>query len=113
MNIIWIDQINIQNFKNPNDKFISSEKCDYMEKSSRLQYLFFMEMRFPKCIRIILKNTIIPLLTNTNNSRLNFSRQIMTILPILEYQNSQMDREWELSLLESFRLQVYHDRSND
>ncbi|QPG75192.1 hypothetical protein FOA43_002542 [Brettanomyces nanus] len=76
---------------------------------TRLQLLFFLEMRFAKSTRKLIKGFLIPLITNTSQSRLEFARQIIEFLPEYEYLNQVEDREWALTLLESFRLQIYHD----
>ena len=76
---------------------------------TRLQLLFFLERRFPKCTRKILRTLIVPVITSTPESRTEFGMQIAEILPTLENINQYYDREWHLSLLESFRLQIYHD----
>ena len=76
---------------------------------SRLQYLFYFESRFPKSMRKTIKKTILPIISNKTNSRFEFAKQIMTLLPTYEYHTTYWDREWRLSFLETFRLQVYHD----
>lgn len=78
-------------------------------KPTRLQLLFYLDMRMSKKTRKLLKSFIITSITDTAEARLNFAKQIMAMLPVLEYLNENRDREWTLTLLESFRLQVYHD----
>ncbi|VEU24246.1 DEKNAAC105338 [Brettanomyces naardenensis] len=87
-----------------------SKKKSFVE-FTRLQLLFFMEMRYPKSTRNLLKTFLIPIITNSFRYRMEFARQIVDVLPQLEHFNQLEDREWNLSLLDSFRLQVYHDPS--
>lgn len=81
----------------------------YAGKASRLQYLTFFELRFPKKTRNRLKDSIVSILTNTVDARFEFGRQVMELLPTYEFNNAFYDREWHLSILETFRLQIYHD----
>ncbi|KAG0681364.1 E3 ubiquitin-protein ligase ubr1 [Pichia californica] len=99
------DQLDTKINKSSNPK--SSIK--YLKNSSRLQYLTFFEMRFPKEMRKNIKKLIIPTISNTHKSRFEFAKQILTILPICELNTAFFDREYHLSILETFRLQVYHD----
>lgn len=105
---IDLNKLNFQEVLNSID--INNEPIDYQSSyGTRLQYLMFLELRFPKKLRKILKNTIISLVTSTTQNRFKYAEQIMTILPTLEYLNFKYDREYDLSLLGSYRLQVYHD----
>ncbi|TID30394.1 hypothetical protein CANINC_001028 [Pichia inconspicua] len=80
-----------------------------IEDISRLQYLTFFEMRFPKSIRKLIKKIILPSISNTTHTRWIFAKQILKYLPTFEFNTTYYDREWHLSFLETFRLQVYHD----
>lgn len=88
---------------------VTPTKVGTKKDFSRLQLLFFLERRFPKCTRKILKALVVPVITSTAEFRTQFGLQITEILPTLEHINQYYDREWHLSLLESFRLQIYHD----
>lgn len=76
---------------------------------TRLQYLVFFEMRLPKSIRKLIKKIILPSISNTTQTRWIFAKQILQYLPTFEFNTTFYDREWHLSFLETFRLQVYHD----
>ena len=92
------------------DDFLSpTNSLTYYKNASRLQYLIFFEMRYPKSMRKLIKKTIIPIITNTAETRSKFAKQVMSILTTCEYNAAKNDREWHLSILETFRLQVYHD----
>ncbi|GME92077.1 unnamed protein product [Ambrosiozyma monospora] len=79
------------------------------ERTTRLQLLFYMEMRFWKSLRQKIKSFLVPIFTSNLKSRSVFAEQILEILPVLEHMNSIDDREYALSLLEHFRLQIYYD----
>lgn len=91
------------------DSLSPTNSLTYYKNASRLQYLTFFEMRYPKSMRKLIKKTIIPIITNTADTRSKFAQQVMSILTTLEYNAAKNDREWRLSILETFRLQVYHD----
>lgn len=76
---------------------------------SRLQYLVFFEIRLSKATRKLIKKIILPLISNTTETRWIFAKQILQFLPTYEYNVAFNDREWHLSFIETFRLQVYHD----
>lgn len=99
---ISIEEIDPQ-FDDDDIEFFGIKNC------SRLQYLFFFEMRFPKSMRQIIKSSIIPTISNNSQSRFEFAKQVVRVLPTIEYNVAFHDREWRLSLVETFRLQVYHD----
>lgn len=88
---------------------LHSDEAVPLDGTTRIQLLFFLEMRFAKGVRKIIKSFLIPLATSTYDLRLEFAEQIIDILPQVEIIYASQDREWALSLLESFRLQVYHD----
>lgn len=98
-----------ESFDSKADSIDSYHPVNYYDKGTRLQYLIFFEMRFPKRMRKLLKKTIIPTITNSVESRYTFAEQVTTLLPTFEFNTAFYDREWQLSLLETFRLQVYHD----
>ncbi|ODV84866.1 hypothetical protein CANARDRAFT_8004 [[Candida] arabinofermentans NRRL YB-2248] len=77
--------------------------------SSRLQYLFYLEIRLWKRLRISLRDMLIPLLTTNYHSRKELFVHIVEVLPVLEYIQAKVDREWQLSLLDHVRLQTYYD----
>lgn len=109
-NYIDLKKLNFQEVLNTTINDQDDNYIEYTQKrSTRLQYLMFLEMRLPKKVRKILKNLIIPIITSTSGNRFKYAEQIMSMLPVLELLNFKYDREHDLSLLDSYRLQVYHD----
>lgn len=109
-NYIDLEKLNFQEIVNTTVEADRNGKIEYRESSAtRLQYLMFLELRFSKKVRKILKNLIIPIITSTTSNRFKYAEQVMSILPLLELLNFKYDREHALSLLDSYRLQVYHD----
>lgn len=91
------------------DSLSPNNSLSFYKDASRLQYLVFFEMRYPKSMRKMIRKTIIPIITNTSEARSKFAKQVMSILTTCEYNVAKNDREWDLSILQTFRLQVYHD----
>ncbi|KAG7714734.1 hypothetical protein KL949_004570 [Ogataea haglerorum] len=77
--------------------------------TSRIQLFFFLEMRLWKKLRKVLRSLLMPTLTTSYKYRQTLADQIVEILPALELTQAMYDREWNLSLLDHFRLQIYLD----
>ncbi|KAH3662186.1 hypothetical protein OGAPHI_005434 [Ogataea philodendri] len=86
------------------------EPEEYAEATTtRIQMFFFMEMRLWKKLRKTLRSLLLPTLTTSYQYREILADQIVEILPLLELIQAKHDREWNLSLMDHFRLQIYLD----